>query len=132
MPKRRGLRTGRLAAQHAENFPKNLELVEKLSAIAAKKGCTAGQLALAWLMAQGPDVIPIPETNKARYLEENLGSLGVVLGVGEGEVGEIREAVEGCVTASGGYGQGLWEYARVGGGGRGEVVCRWGSFGRYV
>ncbi len=85
----------------AENFPKNLELVEKLSAIAAKKGCTTGQLTLAWLMAQGPDVIPIPGTKKAKYLEENLGSLGVVLG--EGEVGKIREAVEGCVTSGDRY-----------------------------
>lgn len=85
----------------AENFPKNLELVEKLSAVAAKKGCTTGQLTLAWLMAQGPDVIPIPGTKKAKYLEENLGSLGVVLG--EGEVGKIREAVEGCVTSGDRY-----------------------------
>ncbi|KAF6220732.1 hypothetical protein HO133_003165 [Letharia lupina] len=85
----------------AENFPKNLELVDKLSAIAKMKGCTTGQLTLAWLMEQGPDVIPIPGTKKAKYLEENLGSLRVVLS--EGEAGEIREAVEGCVTSGDRY-----------------------------
>ena len=81
----------------AENYPKNLALVDRLSAIAQRKGCTVGQLTLAWLLAQGEDVIPIPGTKKAGYLEENLGSLRVVLG--EGEVAEIREAVEGFVTS---------------------------------
>ena len=85
----------------AENFPKNLELVEKISAIAGKKGCTPGQLTLAWLMAQGEDVIPIPRTKKVKYLEENLGALGVALG--EGEVKEIRKAVEECVTSGDRY-----------------------------
>lgn len=80
----------------AENFPKNLELVDKLAAMARRKGCTAGQLALAWLLAQGDDVVPIPGTKKVGFLEENLGALGVSLG--DGEVGEIREAVEGCVV----------------------------------
>lgn len=85
----------------AENFPKNLELVEKIGAIAKRKGCTSGQLTLAWLMAQGGDVVPIPGTKKVGYLEENLGSLRVELG--EGEVREIREAVEGCVTSGDRY-----------------------------
>ena len=85
----------------AENFPKNFELVEKLSAIAKEKGCTTGQLTLAWLMEQGVDVIPIPGTKKVKYLEENLGSLKVVLN--EGDVREIREAVEGCVTSGDRY-----------------------------
>ncbi|KAL9077219.1 MAG: hypothetical protein Q9161_000485 [Pseudevernia consocians] len=85
----------------AENFPKNFELVEKLSAIAKEKGCTTGQLTLAWLMEQGADVIPIPGTKKVKYLEENLGSLKVVLS--EGDVREIREAVEGCVTSGDRY-----------------------------
>lgn len=85
----------------AENFPKNLELVEKLSAIAKEKGCATGQLTLAWLMEQGADVIPIPGTKKVKYLEENLGSLKVVLS--EGDVREIREAVEGCVTSGDRY-----------------------------
>ncbi|KAG7004574.1 aldo-keto reductase yakc [NADP(+)] [Physcia stellaris] len=76
----------------AENFPKNLELVDKLAAIAQKKGCTAGQLTLAWLMRQGEDIIPIPGTKKIKYLEENLGALDVKLSDGEDQ--EIRKAVE--------------------------------------
>ncbi|KAI4242263.1 MAG: hypothetical protein L6R40_004134 [Gallowayella cf. fulva] len=75
-----------------ENFPKNLQLVEQLKAIAERKKCTTGQLTLAWLLAQGEDVIPIPGTKRIGYLEENLGSLDVRLS-GE-EVAEIRRAVE--------------------------------------
>ena len=85
----------------AENFPKNLGLVDKLAAIAGKRGCTAGQLTLAWLLAQGEDVIPIPGTKNVGYLEENLGALRV--GLSAGEVGQIREAVEGCVTSGDRY-----------------------------
>lgn len=86
----------------AENFPKNLELVEKLGAIAAeRKGCTVGQLTLAWLMEQGEDVIPIPGTKNVKYLEENLGALQVNLS--KEEVQEIRVAVEGCVTSGDRY-----------------------------
>lgn len=85
----------------AENFPKNLDLVEKLAAIAKAKGCTVGQLTLAWLMAQGGDVIPIPGTKVGKYLEENVGAVGVVLGDGEEEA--IREAVEACVTSGDRY-----------------------------
>src|SRR5262245_24380512 len=55
-----------------ENFQKNLDLVERLQQMAAARGCTAAQLALAWVYAQGPDVIPIPGTKRRRYLEENL------------------------------------------------------------
>jgi aryl-alcohol dehydrogenase-like predicted oxidoreductase len=62
-----------------ENFAKNLTLVEKVGALARQKGCTPGQLALAWVMAQGPDVVPIPGTKRRRYLEENLGALEVRL-----------------------------------------------------
>ncbi|PVH71527.1 Aldo/keto reductase [Cadophora sp. DSE1049] len=57
----------------AENFPKNLKLIEDLGTIAKMKGCTTGQLTLAWLLAQGNDVFPIPGTKKIKYLEENLG-----------------------------------------------------------
>ncbi|KAL8949881.1 MAG: hypothetical protein Q9222_004038 [Ikaeria aurantiellina] len=77
-----------------ENFPKNLELVEKLKKVADRKGVTTGQLSLAWLLAQGEDVIPIPGTKKVKYLEENVRSLEVRLS--ESEVKEIREAVEGA------------------------------------
>ena len=75
-----------------ENFPKNLKLVEEISAIAKKKGCTSSQLTLAWLMAQGEDVIPIPGTKKIKYLEENLGALEVKLT--EEEEREIRKVVD--------------------------------------
>lgn len=85
----------------AANFPKNLELVDKLSALAKEKGCTTGQLTLAWLMKQGEDVIPIPGTKKVQHLEANVGSLRVELS--EGEVREIREAVEGSVTSGDRY-----------------------------
>jgi aryl-alcohol dehydrogenase-like predicted oxidoreductase len=57
----------------------NLALVRALVARADQKGCTAGQLALAWVLAQGPDVVPIPGTKRVRYLEENAGALAVVL-----------------------------------------------------
>ncbi|KAL8807689.1 MAG: hypothetical protein Q9223_004250 [Gallowayella weberi] len=77
-----------------ENFPKNLRLVEELKGIAGKKGCTTGQLTLAWLMSQGEDIIPIPGTKKIKYLEENLGALDVKLS--REEAAEIRKAVEGA------------------------------------
>lgn len=60
-------------------FAKNLELVNAVKAIAQRKGCTAGQLALAWVHAQGEDVFPIPGTRRIKYLEENVGALGVTL-----------------------------------------------------
>jgi aryl-alcohol dehydrogenase-like predicted oxidoreductase len=62
-----------------DNFGKNLELVARVEAIAKEKGCTAGQLALAWVMAQGDDIVPIPGTKRRTYLEENLGALDVKL-----------------------------------------------------
>jgi len=62
-----------------ENFARNLELVEKVKQMAANKGITAGQLALAWVLAQGDDLIPIPGTKRLKYLQENLGALDVVL-----------------------------------------------------
>lgn len=59
------------------NFQKNLDLVAKLQALAAKKNCTAAQLALAWVMAQGDHIFPIPGTKRIKYLEENAGALNV-------------------------------------------------------
>ena len=64
-----------------ENFQKNLDLVARVEALAREKHCTAGQLALAWLLAQGEDIIPIPGTKRRRYLEENVGALQVKLTV---------------------------------------------------
>jgi aryl-alcohol dehydrogenase-like predicted oxidoreductase len=60
-----------------ENFTRNLELVAKVKALAERKGCTPGQLALAWVLAQGKDVVPIPGTKRRKYLEENVAACGV-------------------------------------------------------
>jgi len=57
-----------------ENFQKNLDLVEKIMAIATGKGITPGQLALAWVLAQGDDIVPIPGTKRRKYLEENIAA----------------------------------------------------------
>src|SRR5205085_12295132 len=62
-----------------DNFQKNRALVERVEAIAADKQCTVGQLSLAWLLAQGPDVIPIPGTKRIERVAENLGALDVKL-----------------------------------------------------
>jgi aryl-alcohol dehydrogenase-like predicted oxidoreductase len=62
-----------------ENFDRNLQLVERVREMAAVKGCTPGQLALAWLVAQGTDVVPIPGTKRRTYLEENVGALDVTI-----------------------------------------------------
>jgi aryl-alcohol dehydrogenase-like predicted oxidoreductase len=62
-----------------ENFAKNLDLVARVQAIAAEKKVTPAQLALAWVLAQGEDVVPIPGTKRRKYLEENLGALDVRL-----------------------------------------------------
>jgi aryl-alcohol dehydrogenase-like predicted oxidoreductase len=62
-----------------ENFQKNLDLVREIEAMAREKGCTPAQLALAWVLAQGDDIVPIPGTKRRRYLEENVGALQVEL-----------------------------------------------------
>jgi aryl-alcohol dehydrogenase-like predicted oxidoreductase len=62
-----------------ENFQKNLDLVARVEQLAKEKKCTPGQLALAWLLAQGEDIIPIPGTKRRKYLEENVGALNVEL-----------------------------------------------------
>ena len=62
-----------------ENFQKNLQLVARVETLAGEKHCTPGQLALAWLLAQGEDIIPIPGTKRRKYLEENVGALQVEL-----------------------------------------------------
>jgi len=62
-----------------ENFAKNLELVAQVEEMADAKGCTASQLALAWVLAQGSDVVPIPGTKRRKYLEENVAATRVEL-----------------------------------------------------
>jgi aryl-alcohol dehydrogenase-like predicted oxidoreductase len=61
------------------NFEKNIALVREIEAMAGEKGCTAAQLAIAWVLAQGEDVIPIPGTKRRQYLEQNIGALHVRL-----------------------------------------------------
>ncbi|HEX8583193.1 MAG TPA: aldo/keto reductase [Allosphingosinicella sp.] len=63
-----------------DNFDKNIALVREIEAMAAEKGCTAAQLALAWVLAQGDDIIPIPGTKRRRWLDDNIGALDVALG----------------------------------------------------
>jgi aryl-alcohol dehydrogenase-like predicted oxidoreductase len=62
-----------------ENFSKNLDLVAEVEAIAREKGCTPSQLAIAWVLAQGDDIVPIPGTKRRRYLEENARALDLAL-----------------------------------------------------
>ncbi|AEO69737.1 610cde7f-6d9e-40e5-99ae-ee28a26538ac [Thermothielavioides terrestris] len=102
-PLGRGIMTGRLRSPDdfepgdlrrlyprfsRDNFAKNLVLVDRFRQMAARKGCTPGQLTIAWLMAQGPDVVPIPGTKNVKYLEENVGAARVT--VSEAEEREIR------------------------------------------
>ena len=70
------------------NFARNLGLVRRISEIAARQHCTPGQLALAWVLAQGDDIVPIPGTRRSRNLDENLGALEVKLN--PAELAEIK------------------------------------------
>lgn len=70
---------GRFPRFAKENLSQNLELVDRIAALAAEKRCTPAQLVLAWLLAQGPDIIPIPGTKRIEILEENLKSVDVQL-----------------------------------------------------
>jgi len=73
-----------------ENFARNRENTRKVESLAAARGITAAQLALAWLLAQGDDIIPIPGTKRRKYLEENASAVDVTLTAGELE--ELRDA----------------------------------------
>ena len=84
-----------------ENFERNLELVERVEEIAAEKGITAGRLALAWVLAQGDDVAPIPGTKHRRYLEENVAAVEVELS--EEDLRRIDEAAPQGVAAGDRY-----------------------------
>jgi aryl-alcohol dehydrogenase-like predicted oxidoreductase len=84
-----------------ENFQKNLDLVEKVEEIAREKGVTPSQLALAWVLAQGEDIVPIPGTKRIKYLEENVGALDVQLT--EEDMRRIDEAFPKGATAGNRY-----------------------------
>ncbi len=106
-PLGRGFLTGRLVALdqlppddfrrgiprfQGENFSRNQEIALRLGALAAEKGCTTAQLALAWVLAQGEDIVPIPGTKRRTYLEENVAALDLVLSQGD------RERIEAAVS----------------------------------
>jgi aryl-alcohol dehydrogenase-like predicted oxidoreductase len=84
-----------------ENFAKNLELVERIKAIAGRKGTTPGQLALAWVLAQGEDIVPIPGTKRRKYLEENITAGAVTISAAE--LTEIAEALPRGAVSGGRY-----------------------------
>jgi aryl-alcohol dehydrogenase-like predicted oxidoreductase len=84
-----------------ENFQRNLDLVQRVEEIARRKRCTPAQLALAWLLVQGEDIVPIPGTKQRRYLEENAGALDVQLTASDLE--EIEEVAPKGVAAGDRY-----------------------------
>ncbi len=102
-PLGRGLLTGRF---HAGNLEANVELARPVLEMAAEKGCTPPQLALAWVLAKGGDIVPIPGTKTRRYLEPNVAAASVVLSAGEVErldalfpLGAVRGERYGAVAA---------------------------------
>ena len=86
------------------NFSKNLEIVDAVAAMAQEKGCTPAQLALAWVLAQGDDVVPIPGTKRVSRLEENLGALDVALEPGDldrlGQLSVVGDRAESLAWVS--------------------------------
>jgi aryl-alcohol dehydrogenase-like predicted oxidoreductase len=74
-----------------ENLPRNVALVRRIEEISRRKGCTPGQLALAWLLAQGDDIVPIPGTKRSARLRENIGALAVDLT--EDDLTQIADAI---------------------------------------
>lgn len=88
-----------------DNFKKNLQLVEKIEELATKKGCSSSQLAIAWVMAQGDDIVPIPGTKHRKYLEQNMAALEVHLS--EPELKEIEAIAPKGVAAGTRYPENL-------------------------
>ncbi|MFZ1155694.1 MAG: aldo/keto reductase, partial [Solirubrobacteraceae bacterium] len=84
-----------------ENFKRNLELVERVEEIAREKDVTAGQLALAWVLSRGEDVVPIPGTKRRSYLEENVAALDIELSAED--LARIDEAAPVGATAGDRY-----------------------------
>jgi aryl-alcohol dehydrogenase-like predicted oxidoreductase len=96
-------RSARFPRFAEENFQKNLELADRVHEVAESKGITPGQLALAWLLAQGDDIVPIPGTKRREYLEENAGAAGVTLT--EEDLASIEEAMPRGSAAGERYGE---------------------------
>jgi aryl-alcohol dehydrogenase-like predicted oxidoreductase len=84
-------RSARFPRFAEENFQKNVELADRVREVAEGKGITPGQLALAWLLAQGDDIVPIPGTKRRKYLEENAGAAGVT--ISEDDLASIEKAM---------------------------------------
>src|SRR5260221_6658257 len=85
----------------ADNLARNLDLVGSIESIARAKGCSPGQVALAWLLAQGPDIVPIPGTKQAGRLDENMGALDVTLS--PAEAAALSTAIPPGAAAGGRY-----------------------------
>jgi aryl-alcohol dehydrogenase-like predicted oxidoreductase len=96
-------RSARFPRFAEENFQKNVELADRVREVADGKGITPGQLALAWLLAQGNDIIPIPGTKRRKYLEENARAAGVTLT--EDDLASIEEAMPRGSAAGERYGE---------------------------
>jgi aryl-alcohol dehydrogenase-like predicted oxidoreductase len=88
-----------------ENFYKNLQLVNRVQQIATQKGVTPGQLALAWLLAQGDDIVPIPGTKRRAYLEENVAAVEIKLT--EAELAQIDAVAPKHMAAGDRYSESL-------------------------
>ena len=84
-----------------ENFDRNIELVERVEEMASEKGVTAGQLALAWVLHRGDDIVPIPGTKRVRYLEENAGAAGISLS--EDDMARLEEIAPAGAAAGDRY-----------------------------
>jgi aryl-alcohol dehydrogenase-like predicted oxidoreductase len=96
-------RSARFPRFAEENFKKNLELADRVREVAEGKDITPGQLALAWLLAQGDDIVPIPGTKRREYLEDNAGAAGVTLS--EEDLARIDEAMPRGSAAGERYGE---------------------------
>ena len=94
-------RVGRYPRFQSENMQHNLDLVQQVEQMAAEKGVTAGQLSLAWVLAQGEDIVPIPGTKRRTYLEENIAAATVTLT--EAELSQISKALPPGVAAGDRY-----------------------------
>jgi aryl-alcohol dehydrogenase-like predicted oxidoreductase len=94
-----------------ENFTRNLALVDEVRSLAKSKGCSPAQLALAWVLAQGEHIVPIPGTRRVRNLEENLGALEVRLDAEE--LAAIETVFPAGITAGARYTEAMLRLSRA-------------------
>jgi aryl-alcohol dehydrogenase-like predicted oxidoreductase len=94
-----------------ENFTKNLELVERVNEVAREKGVTPGQLALAWVLAQGDDIVPIPGTKRRKYLEENAAASELELSAAD--LGRLDELSPKGIAAGDRYPEEMMKYVNM-------------------